>query len=373
MEEDAKNKKLESNREGGDGGKKKPVRIWVDGCFDIMHYGHANALRQAKNCGDYLIVGVHSDEEIKKNKGPTVMNSAERYAAVRACKWVDEVVEDAPYVTQLEMVIKYDVDYVVHGDDTTLAADGTDCYAQVKAAGKFKEVPRTTGVSTTDIVRRMLECTKEHHEKGSGESSPMLMPMREGHDRHSPYTGVSKFIATGAKIRLFSDGREPKPTDKIVYIDGGWDLFHEGHVNILKKAKALGDFLIVGVLEDAAVNSYKGVNFPLMNVYERVLSVLSCRYCDEVVIGAPLKLEKDFIQGMRIQIVAGGTVSCIYPDDMGDPHAVPKEMGIYQEIESGSNLTTTVILERIRENRELYVSRNKAKEKKEIEFIHKAT
>lgn len=48
-------------------------RVWVDGCFDMMHYGHANALRQAKEMGDILVVGVHSDAEIEANKGPTVM------------------------------------------------------------------------------------------------------------------------------------------------------------------------------------------------------------------------------------------------------------------------------------------------------------
>jgi ethanolamine-phosphate cytidylyltransferase len=57
----------------------KKVTIWVDGCFDCMHYGHANALRQAKEMGDYLVVGVHSDNEISKNKGPTVLNNEERY------------------------------------------------------------------------------------------------------------------------------------------------------------------------------------------------------------------------------------------------------------------------------------------------------
>lgn len=43
---------------------KKPVRVYMDGCFDLMHYGHANALRQAKALGDELVVGVVSDEEI---------------------------------------------------------------------------------------------------------------------------------------------------------------------------------------------------------------------------------------------------------------------------------------------------------------------
>ena len=51
--------------------------------------------------GDYLIVGVHTDEEITKHKGPPVFNEQERYRMVRAIKWVDEVVEGAPYLTTL--------------------------------------------------------------------------------------------------------------------------------------------------------------------------------------------------------------------------------------------------------------------------------
>lgn len=58
--------------------KKKKVRVYMDGCFDMMHYGHANALRQARALGDELVVGVVSDAEIIKNKGPPVMSMDER-------------------------------------------------------------------------------------------------------------------------------------------------------------------------------------------------------------------------------------------------------------------------------------------------------
>lgn len=58
---------------------KKRVRVYMDGCFDLMHYGHANALRQAKALGDELVVGVVSDEEIIANKGPPVLSMEERY------------------------------------------------------------------------------------------------------------------------------------------------------------------------------------------------------------------------------------------------------------------------------------------------------
>ena len=50
------------------------VRVWCDGCYDMVHFGHANSLRQAKAMGDYLMVGVHTDEEITMHKGPPVFN-----------------------------------------------------------------------------------------------------------------------------------------------------------------------------------------------------------------------------------------------------------------------------------------------------------
>ena len=59
--------------------KKKAVRVYMDGCFDMMHYGHCNALRQARALGDQLVVGVVSDAEIIANKGPPVTPLHERY------------------------------------------------------------------------------------------------------------------------------------------------------------------------------------------------------------------------------------------------------------------------------------------------------
>lgn len=47
--------------------------------YDMVHFGHANSLRQAKALGDYLVVGVHTDEEITKHKGPPVFMEQERY------------------------------------------------------------------------------------------------------------------------------------------------------------------------------------------------------------------------------------------------------------------------------------------------------
>jgi len=137
-------------------GKKRPVRVYMDGCFDMMHYGHCNALRQARALGDQLVVGVVSDAEIVVNNGPPVTPLKERMIMVNAVKWVDEVIPDAPYAITEEFMKKlfdeYHIDYIIHGDDPCVLPDGTDAYALAKKAGKYKQIKRTEGVSSTDIV-----------------------------------------------------------------------------------------------------------------------------------------------------------------------------------------------------------------------------
>ena len=119
---------------------KHKIRIWCDGCWDLWHYGHANALRQAKLCGDVLVVGVHSDDEIVQHKGLPVYKYEERVAMVSACKWVDEIVLDAPYQTTLVTLDQNKIDFCVHGEDISTTADGQDSFSEVKSAGRFKFV-----------------------------------------------------------------------------------------------------------------------------------------------------------------------------------------------------------------------------------------
>lgn len=87
------------------------------------------------------------------------------------------------------------------------------------------------------------------------------------------------YRAEARVIALFSAClREPEVDEKVIYADGDFDLFHTGHTEILKRAKQeLGKYVVVGIHDDATVNAAKGSNFPIMNLYERVLAVLSCR------------------------------------------------------------------------------------------------
>ncbi|KAK4564475.1 hypothetical protein RGQ29_006512 [Quercus rubra] len=141
--------------------EERPVRVYADGIYDLFHFGHARALEQAKKLfpNTYLLVGCCNDELTHKYKGKTVMNEKERYESLRHCRWVDEVIPDAPWVLTQEFIDKHRIDYVAH--DSLPYADasgaGNDVYEFVKSIGKFKETKRTDGISTSDIIMRILK------------------------------------------------------------------------------------------------------------------------------------------------------------------------------------------------------------------------
>jgi len=344
--------------------KQKLIRVWADGCYDMMHFGHANSLRQAKAYGDYLIVGVHSDADINRHKGPTVMNEAERYEAVRSCKWVDEVVEGAPYVTDLDFVAKFDCDFVVHGDDITTDEHGNDTYQAVKDAGKYKECKRTPGVSTTDLVGRMLLLQSRPARESEIHNKELQTSIQTG--KISAYTGVSQFIPTSGKIVQFSNRREPSADDTIVYIAGTFDLFHVGHIAALKKARELGTYVICGILTDKDANHIHGFGKPICNIHERTLGVLQCRYADEVVIGAPHSLTKEMIKHFKINVVVSGLQFLADTKDNAHPYQAAIDQGIYKQVNSGSKLTTDRLIRRILGNYMQFSARNEKKNLKEL-------
>eukprot|EP00920_Eleutheroschizon_duboscqi_P036022 GHVT01087208.1.p2 GENE.GHVT01087208.1~~GHVT01087208.1.p2 ORF type:complete len:288 (-),score=24.30 GHVT01087208.1:617-1480(-) len=143
--------------------------------------GHMRQLEQAKklytHC--YLIVGVASDVETHRLKGQTVQTMAERAETLRHIRWVDEVIAPCPWVISPEFVAENRLDYVAHDDapysavqNRTKAKDkkiekkkrekekaesSGDIYKWLKDANKFKATQRTSGVSTTDLIVRILQ------------------------------------------------------------------------------------------------------------------------------------------------------------------------------------------------------------------------
>lgn len=318
-----------------------------------------NAFRLARSLGTRLIVGVNSDESITMCKGAPLMNDEERLTMVSACKFVDEVVPNCPYVMSKEyldyVIENYDIDYVVHGDDPCIV-DGKDVYAEAKRSGKFRTIPRTDGVSTTDIVGRMLIMTKEHHLHRSMSD----VSVSSGSNRKETIERLgqqSRFLTTSRMLQLFSANvKAPTKDMHVVYIDGAWDLFHPGHVAVLKAARERGDYLIVGIHGDSVVNSVKGMNLPLMNLHERVLSVLGCRYVNDVLIDAPYEISQEMIETLNISEVVRGSVddNSACSNDMDTRYRQAIRAGIFSVIDCPSNFRISKVIQRIQRNQETF-------------------
>ena len=117
---------------------------------------HMRQLEQAKKAipNVYLLVGVTGDKETHKRKGLTVLSGQERAETVRHCKWVDEVIDDCPWIVNTDFLEAHKIDYVAHDDLPYGADEGDDIYKPIKEKGMFLVTQRTEGVSTTGIITK---------------------------------------------------------------------------------------------------------------------------------------------------------------------------------------------------------------------------
>jgi cytidyltransferase-like protein len=174
----------------------------------------------------------------------------------------------------------------------------------------------------------------------------------------------------------------------VVYIGGTWDLLHAGHLSVLEKAKVSGDYLIVGVYsnslasvlharskegngEGASSRSSSGWQrgegealydhtYPILSMEERMLSILGCKYVDDVLLDAPYVPSGDLLSSLRISIVltecAGsddgiaaqksdvpsqenGKVMVMKEKEVEDHNRVPKDMNILRSVAPSFSIT----------------------------------
>jgi cytidyltransferase-like protein len=140
--------------EGEDETAGNGARVYVDMVGDLFHAGHVSLLREARRHGDWLIVGVLSDETAASYKRRPIMTLAERVAVIEACWYVDQVIADAPFRVTEEFLDEHAITTVVHGDDLT--PEGAESiYGPAVDGERLVYVQRAEGISTTELIQRV--------------------------------------------------------------------------------------------------------------------------------------------------------------------------------------------------------------------------
>ena len=121
------------------------------------------------------------------------------------------------------------------------------------------------------------------------------------------------------------------------------DLFHYGHVNFLKNASLMGDFLIVGIHSDKVVQGYK--RSPIMTMEERIAVVSAIKYVDEVIPDAPLLIDEKWIKKHDIDMIVHGDDWEI--SKLQNIYKIPIEMGIFKTVPHTPSISTTDIIKRL--------------------------
>lgn len=295
----------------------------------------------------------------------------------------------------------------------------------------MKIVKRTPDISTTDLVGRMLLCTKQHHMRSlhdellSRDRSANPQTTARVHEmvqRIRAYASDESGCLPGVQISFCSqdqtDGqmaRPPseqhapkfipfdqastdfrivkKPDQHFVYVDGSFDLFSSGHIEFLRRVKEVEReeahqdgwdsdvsrqlrldlhgkdydraFVVAGIHDDVTVNRFKGSNYPIMNVYERGLCVLQCKYVDAVVFGAPYDVNQAFLDALplseKLARVYHGKTNFFGTEY--DGYSYPRRLHILRELPEHAfqSVNAAQIYRRIMENKTKFEERQKKK------------
>lgn len=255
------------------------------------------------------------------------MNFNERSETILGNKWITELVPNAPYVTDPEWMNRHGCKYVVHGDDITTDANGNDCYGIVRDQGRLVLVKRTGGVSTTDLINILLNRSKDHYLKINKEFidqyKDILQSFGTGSDGKTAFNGIY-YLEENGTLETLQTPAFTKSDEDCIYVKGSFDLFHPFHIKALSELKAGGFRIIIGVYED-------GHEFTIMNIIQRSLSVLQCKYVDSTVIGVTDKDDSKITDKFNVK-------RTVKIDQEENEFSYLKNHGIEKRIEGNLNL-----------------------------------
>lgn len=124
-------------------------RVITYGTYDLLHYGHIELLRRAKEYGDYLVVALSSDEFNKIKNKKSYYNYSQRKMMLESIRFVDLVIPENDWSQKIDDVKKYEIDTFIMGHDWEGEFDFLKEYCDVVY------INRTEGISTTKIKKEL--------------------------------------------------------------------------------------------------------------------------------------------------------------------------------------------------------------------------
>lgn len=124
-------------------------KVITYGTFDLLHWGHINLLKRAKELGDYLVVAVSTDEFNAKKHKQAFHSYENRKLILEAIRYVDEVIPEENWEQKKSDIEKHEIDIFVMGNDWEGEFDFLKPYCEVVY------LSRTDGISTTDIKTKL--------------------------------------------------------------------------------------------------------------------------------------------------------------------------------------------------------------------------
>ena len=122
------------------------MTIWTNGCFDVLHRGHIELFKYAKSLGDYLVVGVDTDDRVRASKGKSrpVNNLEDRIEMLKSIKYIDEVVSfDIDSELETQILLSGASIIVVGSDYKNKKVIGKQNYTELKFFDRIGEYSTT--------------------------------------------------------------------------------------------------------------------------------------------------------------------------------------------------------------------------------------
>lgn len=218
----------------------KQTKVITYGTYDLLHQGHINLLRRAKELGDYLIVGVTSDSFDRGRGKLNVRNNVlERVEAVRATGYADEIIIEDYLGQKIDDIQRYDVDIFAIGSDWEGKFDYLDEYCKVVY------LPRTEGISST-MLRAEIQDTYRIGVIGSGRIANRFVPETKVVNGAevvavlNPDRGEAESFAKNHNVDSYTDFDAFIEKSDAVYIASP----HLTHYNYIKKSLLAGKHVL---------------------------------------------------------------------------------------------------------------------------------